>query len=104
MNRFRLPYHLVVEEGIFGDIPECMKDVFPELRNSKTIVVTEENLKGLFGDILDEIQKDFPKSELYLIQKTDYDTAVSLAKYIAMKDIKLVIGFGGGYLLRRNNP
>lgn len=99
MNRFRLPYHLVVEEGIFGDIPECMKDVFPELRNAKTIVVTEENLKGLFGDILDEIQKDFPKSELYLISKTDYDTAVQLAKHIAMNDIRLVIGFGGGTVL-----
>ena len=36
MNRFRLPYHLVVEEGIFGDIPECMKDVFPELRKDPT--------------------------------------------------------------------
>ncbi len=99
MNRFRLPYHLVVEEGIFGDIPECMKDVFPKLKKSKTIVVTEENLKGLFGSILDEIQHDFPKSELYLVQKTDYDTAVSLAKYITMNDIKLVIGFGGGTVL-----
>ncbi|MCR5651651.1 MAG: iron-containing alcohol dehydrogenase family protein [Lachnospiraceae bacterium] len=99
MNRFRLPYHLVVEEGIFNDIPECMKDVFPELKKSKTILVTEENLKGIFQGILDEIQKDFPKSELYLIQKVDYDSAVQLAKYITMKDIKLVIGFGGGTVL-----
>ena len=62
MNRFRLPYHLVVEDGIFNDIPDCMKDVFPELKRSKTILVTEENLKGLFEEILDEIQKDFPKT------------------------------------------
>ena len=99
MNRFRLPYHLVVEEGIFSDIPECMKDVFPELKSSKTILVTEENLKGLFQGVLDEIQRDFPKSELYLIEKVDYDTAVRLAKYITMNDIRLVIGFGGGTVL-----
>ena len=99
MNRFRLPYHLIVEEGIFNDIPECMKDVFPRLKRSKTILVTEENLKGIFQDILDEIQRDFPKSELYLVQKTDYDSAVEFAKYIAMKDVKLVIGFGGGTVL-----
>ncbi len=99
MNRFRLPYHLIVEEGIFSDIPRCMKDVFPELKRSKTILVTEENLKGIFEGILDEIQRDFPKSELYLIRRSDYDSAVKLAKYITMSDIKLVIGFGGGTVL-----
>ena len=99
MNRFRLPYHLVVEEGIFNDINGCMKDVFPTLKRSKTILVTEENLKGIFQEILDEIQRDFPKSELYLIQKVDYDSAVALAKHIVMNDVKLVIGFGGGSVL-----
>lgn len=99
MNRFRLPYHLVVEEGIFNDIPECMKDVFPKLKRSKTIIVTEETLKGIFQGILNEIQKDFPKSELYLINKADYDSAVALSKYIVMNDIQSVIGFGGGTVL-----
>ena len=99
MNRFRLPYHLVVEEGVFTDIPKAMQDVFPKIKNAKTILVTEENLKGIFQSILDEIMRDFPKSELYLIQKADYDSAVALAKYITMKDITLVIGFGGGTVL-----
>ena len=99
MNRFRLPYHLIVEEGIFEDIPGCMKDVFPSLKSSKTIIVTEENLKGLYQEILDEIQRDFPKSELYLINKVDYDSAVMLAKHITMNEVRLVIGFGGGAAL-----
>ena len=99
MNRFRLPYHLIVEEGIFNDIPGAMKDVFPKLKRSKAILVTEENLKGIFQGILDEIMHDFPASELYLIQKADYDSAVALAKYITMNDIALVIGFGGGTVL-----
>ena len=99
MNRFRLPYHLIVEEGIFNDIPGAMKDVFPKLKKSRTILVTEENLKGIFQGILDEVMHDFADSELYLIQKADYDSAVALAKYITMKDINLVIGFGGGTVL-----
>ena len=52
MNRFRLPYHLVVEEGVFNDIPGAMKDVFPRLKKSKAILVTEENLKGIFQGTL----------------------------------------------------
>ena len=99
MNRFRLPYRLIVEDGILEDIPGCMKDVFPSLKKSKTIIVTEENLKGLFQGIIDEIQRDFPKSELYLLDRADYDSAVKLAKYITMNDIMLVIGFGGGTAL-----
>ena len=99
MHSFRLPYHLIVDEGIFFRIPEVMEDVIPNISELKMILVTEENLKGIFGEILDEITGDFPNSELYLIKKADYDSAVALAKYITMNDIKLVIGFGGGTVL-----
>ena len=99
MNRFRLPYHLIVDKDIFYRIDEVMEDVFPGIGKRKTIIVTEENLKSIFTDILDGIQEDFPDSEMYLIQKATYDKAVELAKYITMNDIKLVIGFGGGTVL-----
>ena len=99
MNRFRLPYHLIVEEGIFEKIPEVMNDVIPDIHDKKTILVTEENLKGIFEKILDEISADFKNIELYLIQSATYDAAVALAKYITMNDIQVVIGFGGGTVL-----
>ena len=99
MNQFRLPNHLIIEYGILSDIPACMKDVFPDLKHSKTILVTTEHLKGLFPDIVDGIQSDFTECELCLIDHVDYDNAVALAKYITMNDIKLVIGFGGGTVL-----
>ena len=99
MNRFRLPNHLIIEDGILSDIPLCIKDIFPDLQNAKTILVTTEHLKGLFPGIVDEIQKDFSQCELCLIDSASYDNAVSLAKYISMNDIKLVIGFGGGTVL-----
>lgn len=99
MNRFRLPYHLIVEEGIFYKVNEVMEDVFPNVTQRKTIIVTEENLKNIFTDILKGIQEDFANSEMYLIQSATYDNAVALAKYITMNEITLVIGFGGGTVL-----
>lgn len=98
-NSFHLPYHLVVEEGIFDKIPDVMKDVLPRLSEQKMILVTEENLKSIFHDQIARIQADFKYPELYLIQAATYDAAVSLAKYITMNDIKLVVGFGGGTVL-----
>lgn len=88
-----------MEEGIFYKVNEVMEDVFPNISQRKTIIVTEENLKSIFGDILDGIHEDFENSETYLIQSATYDKAVELAKYITMNDIKLVIGFGGGTVL-----
>ncbi|MBO4592121.1 MAG: iron-containing alcohol dehydrogenase family protein [Eubacterium sp.] len=99
MNQFRLPYHLIVDEGIFGRIPAVMEDAIPDIDKKKTIIVTEENLKGIFGSIIEGIEKSFPESEMYLIQSASYDNAVALAKYITMNDIKVVIGFGGGTVL-----
>lgn len=99
MHQFRLPYHLIVDDGIFGRIPAVMGDVIPDIDKKKTIIVTEENLKSIFGSILEGIEKSFPNSEMYLIQQASYDNAVALAKYITMNDIKVVIGFGGGTVL-----
>ena len=99
MHRFHLPYHLIVDEGIFGKIPQVMSDVLDNPENMKTIIVTEGNLKSIFGEILENICGQFSDSEMYLINGATYDNAVSLAKYITMNDIKMVIGFGGGTVL-----
>ena len=99
MHSFRLPYHLIVEEGIFDRVPDVMSDVIPQMGKKKAILVTEENLKGIFADQLDRITEDFDEIETYLIQAANYDTAVALAKYITMNNIQIVIGFGGGTVL-----
>ena len=99
MHRFHLPYHLIVEEGIFNKIPEVMGDVLTEPAKKKTIIVTEGNLKSIFSEILDNICGQFEDVEMYLINGATYDNAVALAKYITMNNIKQVIGFGGGTVL-----
>ena len=99
MNHFRLPYRLVVEEGLFEHIPNALEDVMPGIGKKKTIIVTEKNLSELFSGILGEMMRDFPKSEIYLIQGATYDNAAALAKYILTNSIRTVIGFGGGTVL-----
>ena len=63
MNKFRLPNHLIIEEGVLNDVPECMKDVFPDLKKAKTMIVTTEHLKGLFPDIVAKLQEEFPEND-----------------------------------------
>ena len=99
MHSFRIPYHLIVEEGIFDRIPDVMADVIPNIGKKKAILVTEENLKNIFESTLKEITNDFDDIETYLIQAASYDAAVALAKYITMNSIEIVIGFGGGTVL-----
>ncbi len=99
MNRFKLPYHMIVEEGVLSRIDELISDTVPDVANKKVIIVTEESLKKLFNDTIDEIIKDFKYSEIYLVEEGTFDQAVELAKYVCMNDIGVVIGFGGGKVL-----
>ena len=99
MNRFRLPYHLLVEEGIFTRVNEVMSDCVPCIENKKAIIVTDENLQKLFTATLNELTQDFHNSEIYLVKEGSFDQAVDLAKYICMHDVGVVIGFGGGMVL-----
>lgn len=99
MHTFRLPYHLIIEDGIFSRIPRVMEDAIPGIARKKAIFVTEKNLLSVFQDLTDEIRAEFSGSELYLIEEASYDRAVALAKYITMHDIRVVIGFGGGTVL-----
>lgn len=99
MNRFRLPYCLTVEEGVLERVDEVLSNYIADVNNYKTIIITEENLKNIFNDRIQEIVKDFKNSEIFLVQQSSYDDAVQLAKYISINDIQIVIGFGGGMVL-----
>lgn len=99
MNRFRLPYHLIVQEGIFERVDMVMADCVPDIKKKQVIIVTEENLKQLFGGIIEEIQHDFKNCRVYSVDDGSFDAAVALAKYVCMNNINVIIGFGGGKVL-----
>ncbi len=99
MNRFNLPYNLIMEEGVFECVDEVMADCVPGIQKKKVVIVTESMLLEIFSHCLAEIQRDFKESEIYLVEQGSFDTAVTLAKYICMNEITVVIGFGGGKVL-----
>ena len=41
MNNFRLPYHLIVQEGIFEQVDKVMADYVPDINHKKAIIVTQ---------------------------------------------------------------
>ena len=59
MNNFRLPYHLIVQEGIFEHVDEVMSDCVPDIKMKKVIIVTDENLQKIFPTTIEALQKDF---------------------------------------------
>ncbi|MGN0345716.1 MAG: iron-containing alcohol dehydrogenase family protein [Lachnospiraceae bacterium] len=98
-TRFNLPLCLVVEEDIFSRIDETVGQYLPEIIGQKAIIVTEKFLVDLYPNHLQEISGDFGEAEIYEIKNADFEQAMELAKYICMKDIKIIIGFGGGRVL-----
>lgn len=99
MNRFNLPYNLIVEEGVFECVDLVMANCVPGIAQKKVVIVTESALLEIFKDCLAELQRDFKESELYLVEEGSFDTAVELAKYVCMNQIGVIIGFGGGKVL-----
>ena len=99
MNQFHLPGCLFIEEGACERLNEILADCIPGIEGKRTVIVTEEALLPIMGVYLDEMKRDLPKSELYLIEENSFEEAMELAKYICMKDVEVVIGVGGGKVL-----
>ncbi len=99
MNGFRLPDHLLVEEGVFARIKEVLGDRFPHIDLKKALLVSDENLSKIYSETMDTIRSNFKSCETYMVKDGSFEQAVSLAKHIVMEDIEVVIGFGGGTVL-----
>lgn len=99
MNHFRLPSCLIIEEGACERLNEILVDCIPGIEEKKVVITTEESLIPIMKSYLEEMQRDLPKSELYLIDESSFQEAMELAKYICMKDVEVIIGVGGGKVL-----
>lgn len=99
MNRFSLPYCLVIEEGACERLDEILEKCIEGIEEKKVIIVTEPALQSIIRKYLDEMNKDLPYSETYLIDENSFDEAMELAKHICMEDYEVIIGVGGGKVL-----
>ena len=99
MNQFNLPGCLIIEEGACERLNEILVDCVPGIEGKKVVITTEEPLIPIMSSYLDEMKRDLPESELYLINENSFQEAMELAKYICMKDVEVIIGVGGGKVL-----
>lgn len=99
MNRFSLPYCLIIEEGIYEHLDEVLLECVPQITEKKVMIVTESALQDIIRVYLDEMEKDLPGSELYLIEHNSYGQAMELAKAVFAKGFQVIIGIGGGKVL-----
>lgn len=99
MNQFNLPSCLIIEEGACERLNEILVDCIPGIEEKKVVITTEEALIPIMKPYLEEMQRDLPVSELYLIDESSFQEAMELAKYICMKDVEVIIGVGGGKVL-----
>lgn len=99
MNRFSLPYCLIVEEGVFEYLDEVLSDCVPNIRQKKVIIVTETALQDVIRKYLDEMSRDLPKSRVSFIDDNSFEQALELAKTIFAEGYEVIIGIGGGKVL-----
>ena len=99
MNEFHLPGCLIIEEGACERLNEILSDCIPKIEKKKSVIATEEALVPIMKPYLDEMKRDLPKSEIYLIEENSFDEAMELAKHICMEDVEVIIGMGGGKVL-----
>ena len=99
MNRFSLPYCLIIEEGIYEHLDEVLPECVPDITDKRVMIVTEKALQNIIQQYLDEMQKDLPLSELYLIGQNSFEQAMELARAVFIKNFEVIIGIGGGKVL-----
>ena len=73
MNNFRLPYHLIVQEGIFEQVDQVMSDCVPDIKDKSVIIVTDENLQKLFGSVVEALQEDYHGKAVFMAVRGNCD-------------------------------
>lgn len=99
MNRFSLPYCLIIEEGIYEHLDEALTECVPDITEKKVMIVTETALQSIIQKYLDEMQRDLPRSELYVIKNNSFEQAMELARAVFTENFQVIIGIGGGKVL-----
>lgn len=99
MNQFNLPLCLRVKEGALNEVDTIIGSCVSNLNEKEVIIVTDKMLYGLFKDQIDKMSNQFNQCKVYFVEESSFNQAVELAKYIAIKGISIVIGFGGGKVL-----
>lgn|GEM_PF-368883 len=98
-KNFELPLCLVVEADAFRHVDLIAEKYMPGIAAKKTVIITEAFLKNLYGEIVEEMQRDFGAAEVMLVEENSFEAASAMAKHVLTESVQVIIGFGGGRVL-----
>lgn len=99
MNQFNLPLCMRVKEKAMDEADTIIAESVANAHEKYAIIVSDHVLYGLYKEKIETLAEKFAKSKIYLVDQGAYYDAVELGKYIAIHNVEIIIGFGGGKVL-----
>lgn len=99
MNQFNLPLCMRVKEKAMDEVDTIIEESVCDAHKKHAIIVSDEILYGRYKEKIDALAGKFTACKIYLGPQGSYYDAVELGKYIAIHNVEVIIGFGGGKVL-----
>lgn len=99
MSNYSLPLFMQVKENAVQDLNKNLSLYMPKLIHTKTLILTTDGLLQTLEKKVVVLLKQLMDFEIITVQESSFDFAVDVAKKVAMNNISLIIGLGGGTAL-----
>lgn len=103
MSNYSLPLFMQVKANAVTDLNKNLNLYMPKLVFAKTLILTTEGLLQTLDRKVKILLNQLRGYEIVTVKESSFDFAVEVAKKVAMNNIRLVIGLGGGTALIRQN-
>lgn len=99
MSNYSLPLFMQVKENAVQDLNKNLSLYLPKLMGTKTLILTTDGLLQTLEKKVVVLLKQLTDFEIITVKESSFDFAVDVAKKVAMNNIGLIIGLGGGTAL-----
>ena len=99
MSNYSLPLFMQVKANAVTDLNKNLNLYMPKLVFAKTLILTTEGLLQTLDRKVKILLNQLRDYEIVTVKESSFDFAVEVAKKVAMNNIRLVIGLGGGTAL-----
>lgn len=99
MSNYSLPLFMQVKANAVTDLNKNLNLYMPKLVFAKTLILTTEGLLQTLDRKVKILLNQLRGYEIVTVKESSFDFAVEVAKKVAMNNIRLVIGLGGGTAL-----
>ena len=99
MSNYSLPLFMQVKENAVSDLNKNLNLYMPKLVFARALILTTEGLLQTLDKKVKILLNQLRDYEVVTVKESSFDFAVKVAKKVAMNNIRLVIGLGGGTAL-----